>query len=35
MITKDKNIFEFSQKLYKDVKIQIAHPNFRKIKRRR
>jgi hypothetical protein len=35
MIAKDKNIFEFSQKLYKDVKIQIAHPNFRKIKRRR
>jgi hypothetical protein len=34
-IAKDKNIFEFSQKLYRDVKIKIAHPNFRKNKRRR
>ena len=34
-IAKDKNIFEFSQKLYEDIKIKIAHPNFRKEKRRR
>ena len=34
-ITKDKNVFEFSQKLYEDVDIKIAHPNFRKEKKRR
>lgn len=34
-IAKEKNIFEFSQKLYKDSNIKIAHPNFRKEKRRR
>jgi len=34
-IAKDKNVFEFSQKLYEDIKIKIAHPNFRKEKRRR
>ena len=34
-VAKDKNIFEFSQKLYEDADIKIAHPNFRKEKRRR
>jgi hypothetical protein len=34
-IAKDKNVFEFSQKLYMDKNISIAHPNFRKEKRRR
>jgi len=34
-IPKDKNIFEFSQNLYENLNIKIAHPNFRKIKRRR
>jgi hypothetical protein len=34
-ISKDKNVFEFSQKLYEDTDIKIAHPNFRKEKRRR
>lgn len=34
-ISKDKNVFEFSQKLYEDADIKIAHPNFRKEKKRR
>ena len=34
-IAKDKNVFEFSQKLYEDTDVKIAHPNFRKEKRRR
>ncbi|SFV52355.1 hypothetical protein MNB_SV-12-254 [hydrothermal vent metagenome] len=34
-IAKDKNIFEFAQKLYSDKHIKIAHPNIRKNKRRR
>jgi len=34
-IAKDKNVFEFSQKLYTDKDITIAHPNFRKEKGRR
>jgi len=34
-IAKDKNVFEFSQKLYNNEKVKIAHPNFRKTKRRR
>ncbi|SHO80262.1 hypothetical protein MNB_SV-15-1517 [hydrothermal vent metagenome] len=34
-IDSSKNIFEFSQKLYLDKKIKIAHPNFRKEKKRR
>ena len=34
-IANDKNIFEFSQKLYTDKDIAIAHPNFRKEKGRR
>jgi len=29
-IDKSKNIFEFTQKLYLDGNIKIAHPNFRK-----
>ena len=29
-IDKSKNIFEFTQKLYLDNNIKIAHPNFRK-----
>jgi len=29
-IDKSKNIFEFTQKLYLDNDIKIAHPNFRK-----
>ena len=34
-IDSSKNIFEFSQKLYLDNSIKIAHPNFRKEKKRR
>jgi hypothetical protein len=34
-ITKDKNIFEISQKLYEDANITSAHPNFLKTKKRR
>ena len=34
-IAKDKNIFEFAQKLYNDKSIKIAHPNIRQNKRRR
>ena len=34
-ISKDKNIFKFAEKLYNNKKIKIAHPNFRKEKRRR
>ena len=34
-IDNSKNIFEFSQKLYLDNNIKIAHPNFRKEKKRR
>ena len=34
-IAKDKNIFEFAQKLYSDKHIKIAHPNIRKNRRRR
>jgi len=34
-IAKEKNVFEFSQKLYEDENISIAHPNFRKEKKRR
>jgi len=32
-IDKSKNIFEFTQKLYLDSNIKIAHPNFRKEKK--
>jgi len=34
-IAKEKNIFEFAQKLYSDKNIKIAHPNIRQNKRRR
>ena len=34
-ISKDKNIFKFAENLYNNKKIKIAHPNFRKEKRRR
>jgi len=34
-IAKDENVFVFSQKLYEDADIQIAHPNFMKEKKRR
>jgi len=34
-IAKGENVFKFSQKLYSDAKIKLAHPNFRKNKRRR
>ena len=34
-IAKDKNIFEFSQTIYENSNIKIAHPNLRKTKRRR
>ena len=34
-VAKDKNVFEVSQKIYEDVNVKIAHPNFRKEKRRR
>ena len=34
-ISKDKNIFKFSQKLYEDEDIAIAHPNFIKVRKRR
>ena len=34
-IAKGKNVFEWSQKLYENEKIKIAHPNFIKTKRRR
>jgi hypothetical protein len=34
-IASDKNVFEFSQKLYGDSNIKIAHPNLRKIRNRR
>ncbi len=34
-IANNKNVFEFSQKLYEDENVKIAHPNFRKEKRRR
>jgi hypothetical protein len=34
-IAKDKNIFEFAQKLYMDKDIAIAHPNFRKNRKKR
>jgi len=34
-IDRDKNIFEFAQKLYVDKNISIAQPNFRKEKKRR
>jgi len=34
-IAKDKNIFEFAQKLYMDKDIAIAHPNFRKKRKKR
>ena len=34
-VAKDKNVFEVSQKIYEDSDVKIAHPNFRKAKRRR
>ena len=34
-IAKGENVFEWSQKLYENDKIKIAHPNFIKTKRRR
>ncbi len=34
-VAKGQNLFELSQKLYEDDDIAIAHPNFRKEKRRR
>jgi hypothetical protein len=34
-IAKGENVFKFAQKLYSDAKIKLAHPNFRKNKRRR
>jgi hypothetical protein len=34
-IQDDKNIFEFSQKLYNDSDIKLAHPNFIKNRKRR
>lgn len=34
-VTKDENVFVFSQKLYENSDIKIAHPNFIKEKKRR
>jgi len=34
-LKKNENVFEFSQKLYEDENIEIAHPNFTKTKKRR
>ena len=34
-VPKDTNIFELSQKLYKDKSIEFAHPNFIKERERR
>ena len=34
-ISKDKNIFKFTQKLYDNANVKIAHPNLRKKRVRR